>query len=264
LLALKKGMVIYMRSIIFCKRTIKELLRDPLSYIFCLGFPLVMLVIMTIVNGSIPTEAGMKLFQIQNLAPGIALFGLTFIMLFTCLQVSKDRATAFLTRLYASPMNAVDFIGGYTMPLMIISLLQIIITFAASVMIGSVTGYVFQFGNLLLCILVLLPSAMMFIAFGLFFGTLLNDKAAPGICSIIITAASLLGGVWMDVDAIGGTFGKVCHALPFYHGASVARMALQGNYSELGKPLIIIFLYASVIYIMAALLFQRKMQNDLK
>lgn len=253
-----------MRSIVFCRRTIKELLRDPLGYIFCLGFPLVMLVIMTIVDRSIPEEAGMKLFHIQYLAPGIALFGLTFIMLFTCLQVSKDRASAFLTRLYASPMNAVDFIGGYTFPLIIISVLQIVVAFVASIIIGIITGYEFQLGNVLLCILVLLPSTLMFIAIGLFFGTLLNDKAAPGICSIIISAASLLGGVWMDVDAVGGTFMKVCHALPFYHGVNAARMALQGNYDKLWKPLIIILVYALLIYIFSALLFQRKMQNDLK
>ncbi len=253
-----------MRSIIFCRRTIKELLRDPLSYIFCLGFPLVMLVIMTIVDRSIPKEVGMELFHIQSLAPGIALFGLTFVMLFTCLQASKDRSSAFLTRLYASPMNAVDFIGGYTMPLLMIAFLQIVIAFVASIIIGRITGYEFQLGNILLCILVLLPSAVMFIAFGLFFGTLLNDKAAPGICSIIITAASLLGGVWMDVDAIGGTFMKVCHVLPFYHGASAARMALQGNYDKLGKSLVIILVYALVIYLLSALLFQRKMQSDLK
>jgi ABC-2 type transport system permease protein len=222
-----------------------------------------MLVIMTIIDQSIPAEAGMDLFHIQSLAPGIATFGLTFIMLFTCLQVSKDRASTFLTRLYASPMNAVDFIGGYTLPIMIISVLQITVAFVASFVIGSSTGYEFEILNVQLCILVLLPSALMFIAFGLFFGTLLNDKAAPGICSIIITAASMLGGIWMDVDAIGGTFMKVSHALPFYHGVSAARMALQGNYAELGKPLIIIFVYALAIYIISALLFSRKMQSDL-
>ena len=254
----------YMRSIIFCKRTIKELLRDPLSYVFCLGFPLVMLIMMTIVNQSIPEEAGMELFRIQSLAPGIALFGLTFVMLFTCLQISKDRAGAFLTRLYASPMNSFDFIGGYTIPLIIIAVLQIIIAFIASIIIGRITGYELQIMNVLLCILVLLPSALMFIAFGLFFGTLLGEKSAPGICSILITAASMLGGIWMDVDAVGGTFRKVAHALPFYHGTQAARMALQGNYSELGKSLLIIFLYAIAIYAIAALLFQRKMQNDLK
>lgn len=253
-----------MRSIIFCKRTIKELLRDPLSYIFCLGFPLIMLVIMTIVDRSIPEEVGMDLFHIQSLAPGIASFGLTFIMLFTCLQVSKDRASTFLTRLYASPMNAVDFIDGYTLPLLMIAVLQMIIALAASMIIGSITGYEFLMRNVLLCILVLLPSALLFIAFGLFFGTLLNDKAAPGICSIIITAASMLGGIWMDVDAVGGAFLKFCRALPFYHGVSAARLALQGNYTELGKPLSIILLYAFAIYFISALLFRRKMQSDLR
>jgi ABC-2 type transport system permease protein len=252
-----------MRSIIFCKRTIKELLRDPLSYIFCLGFPLVMLIIMTIVDQSIPKEAGMNIFHIQSLAPGIALFGLTFVMLFTCLQVSKDRASAFLTRLYASPMKAVDFIGGYTLPLMIISVLQIAISFIAAIIIGSITDYTFQMMNVLLCIFVLLPSALLFIAFGLLFGTLLNDKAAPGICSIIITAASMLGGVWMDVDAIGGKFKMVCHVLPFYQGVRAARMAMQGKYADVGKSLLIICLYALVIYMISALLFRRKMQNDL-
>ena len=45
------------RVLAFAGRNLKELLRDPLSYIFCLGFPLVMLVIMSIVNQSIPPES---------------------------------------------------------------------------------------------------------------------------------------------------------------------------------------------------------------
>lgn len=253
-----------MRSIIFCKRIIKELLRDPLSYIFCLGFPLIMLIIMTVIDQSIPKEAGMTIFHIQSLAPGIALFGLTFVMLFTCIQVSKDRTSTFLTRLYASPMKAVDFIGGYTLPTLIISILQIIISFVTAIIIGRITGFTFQMGNVLLCIFILLPSALLFIAFGLFFGTLLNDKSSPAICSIIISAASMLGGVWMDIDAIGGTFKTICHALPFYQGVSAARMAMQGNYADIGRPLVIIFVYSIIIYMISALLFQRKMQSDIK
>ena len=58
------------RVLAFSGRNLKELLRDPLSYIFCLGFPLVMLVIMSIVNQSIPPEAGMTIFNIENLAGG--------------------------------------------------------------------------------------------------------------------------------------------------------------------------------------------------
>lgn len=118
-----------MRSIEFSKRTTKEILRDPLSYIFCLGFPLIMLIIMTVVDRSIPKEAGMTIFKIQSLAPGMAVFGLTFVMLFTCIQFSKDRSTAFLTRLYASPMKPADYIVGYTVPSIILALIQIAITY---------------------------------------------------------------------------------------------------------------------------------------
>lgn len=251
-----------MKSVVFGKRTFTEIVRDPLSYIFCLGFPLIMLILMSIVNQSIPEEAGTDVFQIQNLAPGIAVFGLTFVMLFTCLQVAKDRSTAFLIRLYASPIKPRDFIIGYTYPLIVIAILQSVITFIAAVIIGGVNGYSFSLINILLCMLVLIPSAILFIGFGLFFATLLNEKAAPGICSILITAACMLGGIWMDVDGIGGTLAKVCIALPFYHGVTAARMAISGNYSELLKPLLVIVAYAVVIYIFAVLIFKRKMQSD--
>ena len=56
------------RVLVFSVRNFRELIRDPLSYIFCLGFPLVMLIIMTVVNKSIPPEAGMTIFNIENLS----------------------------------------------------------------------------------------------------------------------------------------------------------------------------------------------------
>lgn len=253
-----------MGSIVFSKRTMKEILREPLSYIFCLGFPIVMLIIMTIVDQSIPAEAGMTIFRIHNLAPGIAFFGLSFIMLFTCLQVSKDHSTAFMLRLYASPMKSMDFIAGYTLPVLVLAVLQSVISFVAAILIGIFVDYQFNLLNIFSCIIVLIPSALVFISFGIFFGTLLNDKAAPGICSIIITAASMLGGIWMDVDSIGGTFAKFCHALPFYQGVYGARLALAGEYGDMVKPILISLGYGIVIYLFAVFVLRRKMQQDVK
>ena len=114
-----------MKSMVFAGRVGKEIRRDPLSYIFCLGFPIVMLVIMSVVDSSIPAQANMTVFHINNLAPGIAYFGLTFVMLFTGIQVSKDRTTALLLRLYASPMKAADYVIGYTLPVCILGIAQI-------------------------------------------------------------------------------------------------------------------------------------------
>ena len=159
------------RVLAFSGRNLKELLRDPLSYIFCLGFPLVMLVIMSIVNQSIPPESGMTIFNIENLAGGIAMFGQSFIMLFTCLSVSKDRSGAFLTRLYASPMKSFDFIAGYTFPVLALSVIQSVITFAASMTAGAVMGTnTISAGGALMAVVVLIPGAVFFIAAGLLFG----------------------------------------------------------------------------------------------
>lgn len=252
-----------MRSIVFSKRTGKEILRDPLTFIFCLGFPIVMLIIMTIVNESLPAGASMEIFTMRYLAPGIVIFGLTFIMQFTCLQVSKDRSTAFLIRLYASPMKPVDFIIGYTLPILVIALLQGLVTFGVSALAAVFAGEALSIPNLLLCVLVNIPASLLFLGLGMLFGTLLNEKAAPGICSILITLACLLGGIWMDVDALGGMIMKISHILPFYQSVQAARMAVQGQYGDILKPLLITGAYAAVIYLSAVLALRAKMQKDI-
>ena len=178
----------------FSKRNQKEILRDPLSYIFCLGFPLVMLFVMTIVNESIPEEAGMTIFRIDNLSGGIAVFGQTFVMLFTAITVAKDRSSAFLSRMYASPMTSNDFTLGYMFPMLVIAVVQNLITYAVSFIVSLIVGVSINPVGLLISMLALIPSAIMFISFGFLFGTLFDEKAAPGFCSItkVPAAAKLL------------------------------------------------------------------------
>lgn len=253
-----------MRFIVFAGRNAKELLRDPISYIFCLGFPLVMLVIMTVLNESIPAEANMVIFRIDYLSSGIAVFGLTFVMLFTCLQVAKDRSSAFLLRLYASPMTAAEFIGGYILPILVIAVLQSMITYLASVLIGAVTGYTFRIAGLLLAMIVLLPADFLFIGLGLLFGTIFNEKAAPGLCSVIISLSAILGGIWMDVEALGGVLKKICEALPFYHIVEAARDAVRGNAGQIAGHLLVVAAYAVVVFALSVFVFAKKRQQDLR
>ncbi|MEE0775908.1 MAG: ABC transporter permease, partial [Bacillota bacterium] len=206
-----------MRCLDFSFRNLKEMLRDPLGYIFCLGFPLVMLVLMTLINESIPPQSGMTLFQLANLAPGIAVFGITFMMLFASLSVAQDRGSAFLLRLYVSPMKGIDFILGYTLPYLLLSVIQVLITYLAALVIGAILDVSLSLSGLLLSVLGLLPTVFLLIGLGLMFGSLFSEKASPGICSIFIAAVGILGGIWMDVQNIGGILKKICLVLPFYH-----------------------------------------------
>ena len=249
----------------FSIRNGKEILRDPLSYIFCLGFPLVMLIIMTLVNESIPAEAGMTIFRIDNLAGGIAVFGQTFIMLFTAISVAKDRGGAFLVRMYATPMSPMDFVIGYMLPMLVIAIVQSVITYAASFVIALIVGVELSLPGLLLSVVALVPSAVMFIGFGLLFGTLFNEKAAPGLCSIIISLGSFLGAIWFDAESTGGVLLKICKCLPFYYCTKSARMsmAMKFGFAELWLPVIVVTACAVVVATASACIFRMKMKADL-
>ncbi len=249
----------------FASRNGKEILRDPLSYIFCLGFPLVMLIIMTLVNESIPAEVGMTIFRIDNLSGGIAVFGQTFIMLFTAITVAKDRSGAFLVRMYATPMTSMNFVLGYMLPMLLISVVQSIITYAASLVVALIVGVELSISGLLLSIVTLIPSAVMFIGFGMLFGTLFNEKAAPGLCSIIISLGSFLGAIWFDAESTGGVLLKICKCLPFYYCTKSARasVALNFGFSELWMPVLVVTACAVVIAVLSAIVFRKKMKADL-
>lgn len=252
------------RCTAFATRNLKELLRDPLSYIFCLGFPLIMLVVMTVVNSSIPEEAGMTIFRIDNLGPGIAVFGLSFVMLFTCLSVSKDRSGSFLVRLYASPMRSADFILGYLLPVFILALAQSLITMLCALIVGLVTDIKLDFLGALAVVPALIPLGIFFISTGLLFGTLFSEKASPGLCSIIISLSAFLGGVWFDVEGIDGVLADICNVLPFYHGTKAARAALALDFSgDFWISIAISAAYALVMTVLSILIFKRKMRADL-
>ncbi len=248
----------------FSKKNFLEIIRDPLSYIFCIGFPIVMLILMTVIDRSIPAEAGMTIFRIQNLAGGIAVFGLTFVMLFTCLSVAKDRSEAFLIRLYATPMRAGDFILGYLFPATLLGMMQIAITLFASWTISLFTGSRLNLSGLLLTIPSLLPTLVMMIGFGLLFGTLFSQKAAPGFCSVIISLGSFLGGIWFDAEGTGGILLTLCKIFPFYHSVKLARMACALDFS---MDFLIHFGitsgYAVVVLVISIICFKVKMRADI-
>lgn len=114
-----------------------------------------------------------------------------------------------------------------------------------------------------MAVVVLIPGAVFFIAAGLLFGSLFNEKAAPGLCSIIISLASLLGCVWFNADGAGGIMLDVCRALPFYHCVKAARMATALEFSGIGVHLLIVAAYAALFSVLASFVFHRKMRADL-
>jgi ABC-2 type transport system permease protein len=247
-----------MRIILFAQRNTKEGLRDPINLFFGLGFPLILLVLLSIINTSIPAEANNTMFSIENLAPGLAMFGTAFMALFSGMLLSKDRASSFLMRLFASPMTSFDFILGYTLPMIVMASAQAAITLLASCIVGLVLTV-----NLLLASLVTTLTSLLFVGFGLLFGSLLDDKAVGGICGALLTnVAGWLSGVFIPIDLIGGAFKKAAEILPFYHSVQAIQAVLHGNFGELLPHLIIVLGYTVAIFILAIIVFHHKMSGD--
>ena len=247
-----------MRMLLFAKRNIKEILRDPVNLFFALGFPLILLVLLSIINDSIPPEAKNTMFQIQNLAPGLAMFGSVFMALFAGVLLSKDRTSSFLMRLFTSPMTAPDFILGYTLPMMVMTIIQATITLLVAGAFGLEINI-----HILFAVLMTAFTSLLFVGTGLFFGSLLNDKAVGGVCGALLTnVAGWLSGVFIPIDLIGGVFKTITNILPFYHSVVAIRESLNGHFDHIIPHLAIVTGYTVVIFALAIIIFNRKMNGE--
>ena len=243
-----------MKTMAFASRNNKEILRDKLNLAFGIGFPVMLLLLLTAIQANIPAD----LFLIDQLTPGIAVFGLSFISLFSGVLIAKDRSSSFMLRLFASPLTSRDFIFGYTIPLLPISVLQITVCFLVAFFLGLTISI-----NVLIAIIVLIPVAVLFIAIGLLCGTLLTDKQVSGVCgALLINLSAWLSGIWFDLDLVGGTFKVVANLLPFVHAVNAGRAAIAGNYSSIFPELWWVVGYAVIIMTIAIFVFTRKMNSD--
>lgn len=207
-----------MKSFAFARRTAREILRDPLNIAFGLGFPVALLLLFSAIQANVPVA----LFRIERITPGIAVFGLSFVTLFSATLIAKDRESALLQRLYTTPLTALDFIVGYALPLLPIALAQLAVCYLTAIMLGlPVTGGIIR------AILALIPATLFFIALGLLCGSVLNVKQVGGVCGALLTnVAALLSGAWFDLALVGGAFEKAANLLPFAHAVQLGRIAL--------------------------------------
>ena len=242
------------RALLLAKRNAKEILRDPLNLFFGLGFPLALLGLLTAIQSNIPKE----LFTLDQLAPGIAVFGLAFMSLFSATLLSRDRNSALLLRLYTTPLRPLHYILGYMLPMVPIAVAQTVITLVFGLILGlSWTP------RLLVCVLATLPTGWIFIAVGLLCGSLLTDKQVGGVCGALLTnLTGWFAGIWFDVALVGGVFAAIAKALPFYHAVELAKAAYAGTLGSALAHLWVVLAWAFGLLAVAVWAFLRQMKRQ--
>ena len=242
-----------MKMLTFANRNIKEILRDPLNLAFGLGFPLVLIFLLTAIQANVPVS----LFEIQHLTPGITVFGLSFMTLFSATIIAKDRGSSLLQRLYTTPLTSLDFILGYTLPIVPIAVAQCVVCYIVALILGLEFTL-----NILYAIVFIIPVSILFIALGLLCGSVFTDKQVGGICGALLTNLSAwLSGIWFDLELVGGVFQKIANLLPFVHAVKLERAVLAGNFVDIFPHLWWVLGYAAVSLVAAVLLFLRQMKR---
>ena len=243
-----------MRMMTFAKRCCKEILRDPINLGFGLGFPLVLLLLLTTIQKNIPVH----LFEIDTLAPGISVFGLSFMTLFSAALIAKDRESALLQRLYTTPLTGFDFILGYMLPLLPIALGQTLICYLFAMPLGLTISI-----NIVYAVIGVIPMAVFNIALGLLCGSIFGVKQVGGICGALLTNLSAwLSGVWFDLELVGGFFEKIANVLPFMHAAELEKALFAGNFELAASHILPVLLYSVFATVVAVCCFLRQMKRQ--
>ena len=243
-----------MRMLTFARRCGKEILRDPLNVMFGLGFPIVVLLLLSAIQANIPVD----LFAIEQLAPGIVVFGLSFVTLFSATLIARDRESAFLQRLYTTPLTPYDFIMGYMLPILPIAVAQCTVSYFVAIGLGLPVTV-----NILFAVLMICPIAIFYISLGLLCGSAFNVKQVGGICGALLTnVAAWLSGVWFDLELVGGVFGEIANLLPFVHAVELERAVISGDLSGALPHLYVVLGYGIATAIGAVLLFLRQMKRQ--
>lgn len=239
-----------MKTWVFSVRTAKEILRDPVNLGFGLGFPLVLLGLLTLIQANVPVE----LFALSHLAPGIGVFGLSFLTLFSATLLARDRESAFLQRLYTTPMTVTDFLLGYTLPLIPMAVGHSLVCYAGAVALGlEISVGIFR------AVVMTIPISLFYIAMGLLCGSVLTVKQAGSVCGALFTNLSAwLSGTWFDLELVGGTFRKIAYALPFVHAVNLEEKVLVGDWQAIGGDLAWVLAYGLGAAVLAGLLFVRQ------
>lgn len=242
-----------MKLAAFSERTAKEILRDPLTLFFGLGFPLILLLLMSAIQANIPVS----MFEPERLTPGIMVFGLSFMTLFSGSLIARDRESALLQRLYTTPLTAADFIAGYALPVLPIALAQSILCCLAAIPLGLSPTI-----NIVYALLFIVPVSLLYIALGLLCGSLFNVKQVGGLCGALLTNLSAwLSGIWFDLALVGGAFEKIAYLLPFVHAVELERAALSGQFSGIFPHLYWVLGYALAATAAAVWAFLRQMRK---
>jgi ABC-2 type transport system permease protein len=156
-------------------------------------------------------------------------------------------------------MKSYEYVIGYFLSSLPIVVIQIVLFILLAIILGLSISV-----NLLLALLVGIAVSLLFIAFGILLGSLVGDKSAPGIASVIVQLVAFTSGMWFSADMVGGFFGTLCNLLPFKYCVDILKGIINNYYDNLLLAVIVFLAYLLVITLLSVIFFTKSLKSDKK
>lgn len=248
----------------FAKRNLKEILRDPLSLVFGAAMPVILMIVFQIINNGVQNSGGQmaSIYKLDNLVVGLCVFSFSFVSLYTGLLIAKDRETAFLSRVFVSPMRPVEYILGYLLPLLLLTVIQSLMCITTGFLLDLIfNSHILVLGPIyLLLIIALLPIALVMVSLGVILGCTLKVQSVGGLFALFVQIIAFTGNIYFPIDVLGNVYLTICKILPFYPAVSSLE-AMTTGVGSVWPMYLVVLAYAVGLTFISILVFKKKMKE---
>lgn len=218
-----------------------------------LAVPIALVIIFESIYGTIPYS----LFTAQSLAPGVVVFSLSYLTLFSAYLISKDVEDGFLNHL--KDLSVFTIIRSYQIPFLLVGFFQMTVTLITGAFLGGIYHQIIES-----TVFYMLFASLM-VSVGLIIGLNFNPAISMTIGSVFTLVDALFCGAWLDVNMLGSLFKTLAYYLPFANGVDISRAMLKGvsinlYYTQLSE-LIFYFIILTLLLVISLRLKRNAYRN---
>jgi ABC-2 type transport system permease protein len=206
-----------------------------------------------------PIHIETEITYVDFMGPGIIIFGLLILIPTSARTMVRDKERGFLSRLLTTPTTPVDFLLGYSLCLVAITIAQIIIFVAAAWGLGMDIV-----GSLWLAFLIFFLTGLSSIGVGMVVASLSkSENQAEPLCWLISMPLAMLSGCWFSIEMMPSYLRTVAYAFPYAHSIDASRgVLIRGvGLEATSNDLLFLIGWAVVIFLLGVILFRRSMRS---
>ncbi|MFX1289142.1 MAG: ABC transporter permease [Promethearchaeota archaeon] len=240
------------RVLALVKMELLKLIREPAILFLNMLFPAILTLVFGLAFGAL---GGTDPPLFDMMAPGLFAYACIFLIMTVAMSFTEDRENGLLKRINVTPTTSSQFIGSHIITNMVIAVIQLVIVFLFSLLMGYRPN-VDVFGVILAFIFMLLLS-LCSVGLGLITATISKSSgSAVGLSFIFILPQMFFGTFIQPTEATQG----IAAFLPSYYVTDAITTIFSGMSPfniEILMQLGIIALMSTVIVIIGIFLFKK-------